>query len=323
MDEIRWGIMGAARFAQDLMGPALATAPGGHLAALATRDPAKAVGFRTFAPGLRVHDSYDALLDDPQIDAIYIPLPNHMHLEWTLKAAAAGKHVLCEKPMVMAEAEFDRLIGARDAARVLVAEAFMVVFHPQWRQARDLLAEGALGHLWRIDGAFAFNNRDMTDIRNRAETGGGGLRDIGVYTMGTTRFATGLEPTDLAATAVWEDGVDVYARVTARFGTADYSTCTCIRAAPRQEMTFHGETGVLRLPVPFNPRVFGEARLELTRGGETTIHRFPREDQYVLQVTAFNRSVREGVPYECPLEFSRGTQAMIDAALARSAAPLA
>ncbi len=316
MSEVRWGILGAAKFAREFMGPALALTPGGRLVALATSDPAKAEAFRALAPGLRVHAGYEALLADPGIDAVYIPLPNRLHVEWSLKAMRAGKHVLCEKPMAMQASEFEPLIAARDAAGVLAAEAFMIVHHPQWQRARQLLADGAVGRLWRIDGAFSFNNRDPSNIRNQAGMGGGGLRDIGVYVMGSTRFATGLEPTDVQARIQWENGVDVYAAISARFGDADYVNFTSIRMHPRQEITFHGDAGVLRLPVPFNPRVFGEARLELQRGMETVTERWPAVNHYELQVAAFNRTVREGGAYACPLEFSRGTQLMMDAAFA-------
>jgi len=316
MSDVRWGILGAAKFAREFMGPALTLAPGGHVAALATSDPAKAAPFRVFAPDLRVHDSFEALLADPGIDAVYIPLPNHLHVAWSVKAMQAGKHVLCEKPMAMQAKDFDPLIAARDAAGVVAAEAFMIVHHPQWQRARQLLAEGAVGRLWRIDGAFSFNNRDPANIRNQAGMGGGGLRDIGVYVMGGARYATGLEATDVQARIQWENGVDVYAAISAKFGDADYAAFTSIRMHPRQEITFHGDAGVLRLPVPFNARVFGEARLELHRGMETVIERWPALNHYELQAESFNRAVREGAPYPCPLEFSRGTQVMMDAAFA-------
>lgn len=316
MTEVRWGILGAAKFAREHMGPALTLAPGGHVAALATSDAAKAAPFRAFAPGLRVHDSYDALLADRGIDAVYIPLPNRLHVEWSLKAMRSGKHVLCEKPMAMQASDFDTLIAARDAAGVLAAEAFMIVHHPQWQRARQLLADGAVGRLARIDGAFSFSNRDANNIRNQAALGGGGLRYIGVYVMGGVRFATGLEPTEVRSRIEWDNGVDTYAAITARFGEADYAAFTSIRMHPRQEITFHGEAGVLRLPVPFNARVFGEARLELHRGTETVIERWPAVNQYELQAAAFNRAVRDGAAYACPLEFSRGTQLMMDAAFA-------
>ncbi|MCG2591517.1 Gfo/Idh/MocA family oxidoreductase [Ramlibacter sp. XY19] len=317
MADVRWGILGAANFARQHMGPALTLAPGGHVAALATSDPAKAAPFRHFAPGLRLHGSYEALLADPDIDAVYIPLPNTLHVEWSVKAMQAGKHVLCEKPMAMQAGDFDALIAARDAAGVFAAEAFMIVHHPQWQRARQLIAEGAIGKLWRIDGTFAYNNRDAANIRNQASTGGGGLRDIGVYVMGSARFAAGLEATAVRASIQWENGVDVYATLSAKFGDADYAAFTSTRMHPRQEMTFHGEAGVLRLPVPFNARVFGEARLELHRGTETVTERWPSLNHYELQAAAFNRAVNEGgAGYPCPLEFSRGTQAMMDAAFA-------
>ena len=320
MSDVRWGILGASKFAREFMGPALTLAPGGRITALATSARAKADPFRAFAPDLRVHDSFEALLADPEVDAVYIPLPNGLHVEWSLKAMQAGKHVLCEKPMAMQAGDFDRLVAARDAAGVLAAEAFMIVHHPQWLRARQLLAEGAVGRLWRIDGAFSFNNRDPGNIRNRADLGGGGLRDIGVYVMGGARFATGLEATAVQARIQWEDGVDVYAAIGAKFGDADYVSFTSIRMHPRQEITFHGDAGVLRLPVPFNARVFGEARLELHRGTETITERWPAVNHYELQAAAFNRSVRDGEAWPCPLEFSRGTQAMIDAAFASAAA---
>jgi predicted dehydrogenase len=321
MRDIRWGILGAAKFARDHMGPALTLASGGQLVALATTDAAKAEPFRAFAPGLRVHASYDALLADSDVEAVYIPLPNSLHVSWALKAMRSGKHVLCEKPMAMHASEFDALVAARDAAGVLAAEAFMIVHHPQWRRARQLLADGAIGKLRRIDGAFSFNNRDAANIRNQAATGGGGLRDIGGYVIGGARFATGLEPSDVHAAIEWEQGVDVYAALHARFGDADYAAFTSIRMHARQEMTFHGEDGVLRLPVPFNARVFGEARLELHRGHEITTERWPAVNQYELQAAAFNRAVRDGTAYACGLEFSRGTQVAIDAAFASAGAP--
>jgi predicted dehydrogenase len=317
MADLRWGILGAAKFAREHMGPALTLAPGGQVVALATTDPAKAAPFRNFAPALRVHASYESLLADPGIDAVYIPLPNHLHVEWSIKAMQAGKHVLCEKPIAMQASDFDALVAARDAAGVFCAEAFMIVHHPQWQRARQLIADGAIGKLWRIDGAFSYNNRDSANIRNQAGVGGGGLRDIGVYVMGSARFATGLEPTGVQARIQWENGVDVYAAIDAKFGEADYVSFTSIRMHPRQEMTFHGDAGVLRLPVPFNARVFGEARLELHRSTETITERWPAVNHYELQAAAFSRAAREGgADYPCPLEFSRGTQAMIDAAFA-------
>lgn len=299
------------------MGPAIHAAEGAQLAALATSDQAKAAPFQRFCPDITV-TSYDALLADPDIDAVYIPLPNHLHVEWTLKALAAGKHVLCEKPIAMQDADFDRLIAARDASGLLAAEAYMIVHHPQWQLVRDMVQTGEIGALTSISGKFSFDNRaDTTNIRNRVETGGGGLRDIGVYVFGSARYVTGLEASDISARLRFENGVDVMADVQARFGDALYSAYVSTRMHPYQEMCFHGETGLIRLTAPFNARVFGEARVELHQaghvgGGKITVQRFPAADHYKLQVEAFGHAIRDGAEYPVPLEFSRGTQAMID-----------
>jgi predicted dehydrogenase len=318
MQTIRWGILGAAKFAREHMGPAIHAAGGAELAALATSSAEKAAAFQSFCPGLQVHSDYDALLADPSIDAVYIPLPNHLHVEWALKAMAAGKHVLVEKPITMQADEFDQLIAARDASGMLAAEAYMIVHHPQWQFTRKLVQSGEIGDLVHVSGKFSFDNRaDVQNIRNRPETGGGALRDIGVYIFGSTRFVTGLEATDISARVRWENGVDVLADVQAKFGDALYSAYVSTRMHPYQEMCFHGEKGFVRLTAPFNPTVFGEATVEVHRaahegGGLIERTRFPRTNHYQLQVEAFGRTIREGAEYPCPLEFSRGTQEMMD-----------
>jgi len=317
MDAINWGILGAAKFAREHMGPAIHAARGARLAALATSSPDKADPFRAFCPDLRVHDGYAALLADPQVDAVYIPLPNHMHVEWATKALKAGKHVLVEKPVALRADEVDPLIALRDQTGLQCAEAYMIVHHPQWQRVRALLAEGAVGRLRRVDGAFSFDNRDMGNIRNRPETGGGSLPDIGVYTMGSARWATGAEPAEISAWIEWENGVDVFAQVNAEMagaaGRFSYSAMTSTRMAPRQEMTFHGDQGVLRVLVPFNPTVFGPAELRLSRPGEAErVERFPGINQYVNQVEAFGRAIGGAAPFPWRLEDARGTQAMID-----------
>lgn len=320
-DNTRWGILGAAKFAREHMGPAIHAAKDAELAALATSNPAKAKAFRSFCPSLKVHDSYDALLADPEIDVVYVPLPNHMHVEWTLKALAAGKHVLCEKPVTMETAEFDQLITARDASGKLAAEAYMIVHHPQWQRAREMVQNGAIGQLRHVTGAFSFDNRhDADNIRNKAETGGGGLRDIGVYVFGSARYVMDREPDEVSARIEWENGFDTFADVRAQFGDVSYSAYVSIRMHPYQEMCFHGTGGVIRLTAPFNAAVFGEARIEWHKPGlAVEVFRFPADNHYVNQVEAFTRSVRDGVAYPCPLEFSRGTQHMIDLALASGA----
>lgn len=315
MQPVRYGILGAARFARDHMGPAIHAARGAELAALATSDPDKAEAFRAFAPRLRRHDSYEALLADPEIDAVYIPLPNHLHVEWTLKALDAGKHVLVEKPLGLRASDVDAVIARRDETGLLAAEAYMIVHHPQFRKARDLLAEGAIGRLVHVDATFSYDNRsDAGNIRNRPETGGGGLPDIGVYTFGSVRFVTGQEPQSITHADIrFENDVDVFAQVAARFASFTYSAVVSMRMYPRQQITFHGEEGVMELTCPFNANVFGQAELRLSNRAMTVCtERWPGVNHYVEQVEAFSAAIRGEADYPCALEFSRGTQAMID-----------
>ncbi|NDR59593.1 Gfo/Idh/MocA family protein [Aliiruegeria sabulilitoris] len=321
MKIIRWGILGASKFAREYMGPAIHAARGAQLAALATGSPDKAAEFEALFPGIRVHASYEALLDDPEIDAVYIPLPNNLHVEWTKKALAAGKAVLCEKPIALAEADFDQLVAARDGAGLLAAEAYMVVHHPQWERAKALVAEGAIGQLQHVHGAFSYNNPDPANIRNQAATGGGALRDIGVYTLGTARFVSGEEPVSAHASITWVDGYDTTSHSLLQFPSFKMSMMLSTRLAPYQEMVFHGDAGLIRLAFPFNANVHGEAQLELITGHHTRVERWPGVNHYVLQVENFGESLRSGAPYPCPLEFSHGTQAAMDMIFAADPAP--
>jgi predicted dehydrogenase len=315
MMAIRWGILGAAKFAREHMGPAIHAAKGAELAALATSDPQKAAGVLAFAPQCQVFDDYDALLADPQIDAVYIPLPNHLHVPWTLRALSAGKHVLCEKPMTLAADEFDQVIAAQEASGKLAAEAFMIVHHPQFLRARELVQSGAIGQLIHVDATFSYNNAGAHEnIRNRSETGGGGLPDIGVYTFGAARFVTGEDCMSVPYAHIrYENDVDVFAQVTAQFQSFTYSAIVSMRMFPRQNIVFHGSKGVLTLTCPFNANVHDLAELRLENNGQTVVtERWPAINQYVLQVENFCKSIVEHQPYPCPLSFSKGTQEMMD-----------
>ncbi|HHS94759.1 MAG TPA: Gfo/Idh/MocA family oxidoreductase, partial [Rhodobacterales bacterium] len=267
-DLMRWGILGGAKFAAKHMGPAIHAARGNRLVALATSSPAKAAPFEAFCPGLDVFLDYDAMLEWDAIDAVYIPLTNTLHVEWTKKAIAAGKHVLTEKPIAMVASEIDELIALRDASGLLVAEAYMIVHHPQWIRAREILQSGEIGRVTHADAVFTYDNRaDTGNIRNRAETGGGGIRDIGVYTYSSMRFAMQAEPLTLSARIKREGGVDTWAQVVGEMdgplGRFTFSAMTSMRLAARQQVVFQGDKGTLTLPAPFNAGVFGEARLEL------------------------------------------------------------
>ena len=322
-DHVRWGILGAAKFAREHMGPAIHMGRRGRLAALATSSPDKAAPFAALAPGLTVHDSYDALLADPEIDAGYVPLPNHLHVEWAEKALRAGKHVLVEKPLAMKAGAFDSVIALRDETGLLAAEAYMVVHHPRWQKVRELVQAGEIGELVLWDTVFSYDNRaDTGNIRNRADTGGGAIPDIGVYTYGTARFVTGEEPEEILSTEMrWEEGVDVWSHVTARFPSFHFSGINSMRMAPRQYVAIQGDKGVITVKAPFNAGVFDQAELTLERAGmEAVTWRWPGVNHYVCQVENFNASVLDGAEYPCPLEFSRGTQAMIDAVFEKARA---
>jgi predicted dehydrogenase len=316
-EPFRWGILGAAKIARTAVAPAIHAAAGSRLVALATRDPDRAGPFRTLVQNLRIHAGYDALLADPGVDAVYIPLPNHLHVDWCARALAAGKHVLCEKPMAMVAADFDRLQAAQAASGRLLAEAFMILHHPQWHRARDLIADGAIGALQHVEGVFTYRNTDPANIRNRPETGGGALRDIGCYPLAVTRFVTGAEPVALEARAVLEGGVDTHARARAVFPDFELDFRVSMRMALRQEMVFHGTGGWLRATAPFNTTGYGDTRLELRRhAGDWQVDSFNAPDQYRLMIEAFAPAARGDAPAQVPLAFSRGNQAALDALLA-------
>ena len=315
MSVVRWGVLGASSFARDNMAPAIHAAKGADLVALATSSADKAAGFQAYAPGLAVFTDYDAMLADPNIDAVYIPLPNHLHVPWTIKALEAGKHVLCEKPIGLQVSDFDALIAARDKAGLLAAEAFMIVHHSQFIRAKTLVAEGAIGELVHIDGTFSYNNAgDVTNIRHDPSKGGGALPDIGVYPVGAARFVSGQEPQAVTLSNLrYEHGVDVFAQVAADFERCSFSAVVSMRMMNYQQMTFHGTTGVLRLSCPFNANKADVAELILDRAGEArNVERWPAENHYVGQVETFCAALRGEIAYPCPLEWSRGTQATLD-----------
>ncbi len=313
-EPVKWAILGAGKFAREHMGPAIHAASGAQLVALGTSDPQKAAPFEGFAPGLRVHESYDDVLADRGVEAVYIPLPNHMHIEWAMKALRAGKHVLVEKPVGLNAAQIDPLIALRNETGLVASEAYMIVHHPQWHRVRHLINDGAIGDVKHIDAVFTYNNPDRTNVRYDPAMGGGCLPDIGVYTIGATRLATGQEPIGITHADIdFDGGVDVMARASARFDGFTAHWVTAMNVHLTQYVTILGTQGRIHVPAPFNPRTYGEARLEITQAdGSMRIERWPDVAQYVLQVEAFGRSVRTGAPFGWTLEDARATQAVID-----------
>jgi predicted dehydrogenase len=199
IEPLRWGILGVANIAVNKVIPAMRASSRARVVAIASRDVARA---RRSAQALdipKAFGSYDELLADPDVDAIYNPLPNHLHVPWTLRAADAGKHVLCEKPIALNAAEARMLVDARDRNDVIIGEAFMVRVHPQWLEVRRLIADGRIGPLRLVSGHFSYFRRDPADVRSRVEWGGGSLLDIGCYPVNLARWLFGAEPTGAIA----------------------------------------------------------------------------------------------------------------------------
>ncbi|GAA3854062.1 Gfo/Idh/MocA family oxidoreductase [Celeribacter arenosi] len=312
---LRFGVLGAANFALSTMARAIHEAEGAKLVALATSNAQKAEPFKAFCPDLVVFESYDALLASDTIDAVYIPLPNHLHIEWSLKALDAGKHVLCEKPIALKASDIDALITKRNETGLLAAEGYMIVHHPQWARVREALSSGEIGKLVHVEGVFSYNNRDMGNIRNKAETGGGSIPDIGVYPYGAVRWATGQEPKSIRHTNIrYENGVDTFAEISADFGDFSFHAMTSTRMANAQEMRFHGEDGVITVTCPFNASAHRGTTVEITSAdGTCQVTDFTPARQYVLQVQNFVAAAKGEAAYPWTLENARGTQAMIDA----------
>lgn len=319
----RWGILSTARIGREHVIPAIQQADNGTLLAIASRDGSRARALADATGAPLFFDNYEALLACPDVDGVYIPLPTAQHVEWAIRAADAGKHVLVEKPLALSAADIAPVIAARDRNDVVVSEAFMVVHHPQWDMLRGLLADGAIGRLRRVQGAFSYFNVDPGNMRNIVELGGGALPDIGVYPVVTTRFATGQEPLTVTATLERDPafGTDVHAQVDARFDGFDLSFYVSTQLALRQSMVFHGDRGFIEVASPFNAGLYDDHRIVLHDAGhrEARIFRFPNTQQYRLQVEAFARAATGGEGRIFPLEQSVLNQKVIDAAYASAA----
>lgn len=313
----RWGVLSTAKIAREQLIPAIQDAENGVLSAIASRDEAKAraLAERTGAP--HAFGSYEEMLASNTIDGVYIPLPTSQHVEWAVKAADAGKHVLVEKPLALNADDIAQVIAARDRNNVVVSEAFMVTYHPQWLKVRELVQGGAIGKLRHVQGAFSYFNVDPTNMRNQPELGGGALPDIGVYPTVTTRFVTGSEPGRIHARVDRDPnfGTDIYSSVKADFGAFELTFYCSTQMALRQHMAFHGDKGFIEVISPFNAGDYDHHRIELhdTDHAETTQFRFPATKQYRLEVEAFaRRAAGENVDYFA-LEDSVRNQKVIDA----------
>ena len=320
---LRFGILSTAKIGRELVVPAIQDAENCVVTAVASRDLSKARAMADRFSVPHAFGSYEEMLASDTIDAVYIPLPTSQHVEWSIKAADAGKHVLCEKPIALDAGEIAALIAARDRNKVLISEAFMVTYSPVWRKVRSLLAEGAIGRLRHVQGAFTYFNRDPGNMRNVPALGGGGLPDIGVYPTITTRFATGKEPIRVQADTDRdpEFGTDVYSSVRADFGEFELSFYISTQLAQRQVMVFHGDKGFIEVKSPFNADRYGAEELELTNQNHSESQHFRFQDarQYRREVEAFSRAAVGENEEVVSLESSVRNQKLIDAIYRASA----
>ena len=316
MKKVRWGILSTAKIGTEKVIPAMRQGTYCELAAIASRDGANArrVADRLGIP--RAYGSYEELLADPEIDAVYNPLPNHLHVPWTLNALTAGKHVLCEKPIGMTAAEAQTLADAATRhPHLKVMEAFMYRFHPQWRRARQLVADGAIGELRAIHTIFAYYLDDPNNIRNMADLGGGALMDIGCYAISLARFLFASEPARVCATMDYDPRFRTDRLVSALldFGVGA-ATFTCsTQMAPFQRVGILGTHGRIEIEIPVNAPTERPTRLWLQRGSAVEEITFETCNQYTLQGDAFSKAVLEDTAVPTPLADAVANMRVIEA----------
>jgi predicted dehydrogenase len=318
--KLRWGVLSTAAIGVKKVIPAMQRGQYSTVTAIASRDLARA---RDVASALGIPDaygSYEELLADPNIDVIYNPLPNQLHIPWTLKAAEAGKHVLCEKPLSMTVGEAKSLLAVRDRTGINIGEAFMIRSHPQWLRTRQLIEEGRIGTLRAVVAAFSYYNVDPANIRNQLECGGGALYDIGCYCIQASRYAFGQEPTRVVGHIDRDPqlGTDRLTSAVLDFpGGHAIFTCST-QMIPYQRVQFLGTKGRIEIEIPFNAppdrptRIFVDATGDLTSSGIST-ETFAVVDQYTLQGDAFSKAILDGTSVPVPLEEGIANMAVIEA----------
>jgi predicted dehydrogenase len=305
---LRWGILSTADIARTKVIPGLLKADRCEVVAIASRDAAQA---RLVADELGIptaHGSYEALLEDPGVDAVYIPLPNHMHAEWTIAAAKAGKHILCEKPLAMTSADAQRMVEACEAEGVRLMEAFMYRLHPSWVAVREIVASGRIGTLRAIQSWFSYFNDDPTNIRNRLDSGGGALFDIGCYSVNLSRMLFGAEPVGVRASVIRDrdTGVDTVTSAILEFegGTATFTCSTRVETDQRVEV--YGSTGRLSIDIPFNIPPDRPTHVRVVAGGDppvapaTEVLTFATADPYTVEAERFAAAILDDLPTPTP-----------------------
>src|SRR5579863_8046307 len=317
---VSWGVISPAKIGVEKVIPAMQKGAVSRIDAIASRDLKRAKESSAKLGIPKAYGSYEELIADPSIEAIYNPLPNELHVPWTLKALAAGKHVLCEKPIALDAEEAKQLIAARDKSGKLVAEAFMVRHHPQWRRRREVARSGEIGTPRAIHTLFSYHLLDPTNIRN-IPPGGGGIYDIGCYAIISGRYIFGVEPTRVVA-ALERDpqmGVDRLASALIEFPGARHLLFTCAtQLSAMQRVTVVGDKGRVEIQIPFNAppdrptRIFFDSGVDLFGGG-ARVEEFPICDQYTLQGDAFSRAILGEEELEFLIEDAVAQMRVIDA----------
>lgn len=310
--KIRWGVLGNAKIGREKVIPAMQRGTHSVVTALASREREKALEVCAGLGIAKVYGSYEELLADPDVDAVYNPLPNDLHVPWSIRAAAAGKHVLCEKPIGLSTAEAAELIAARDRYGVKIGEAFMARTHPQWLRAREIVASGGIGELRLMTCVFSYFNRDENNIRNRVSAGGGALMDIGCYPVTLSRMIFGAEPRRVTSKVERDPdfGTD---RLTSAI--LEYEAGQCVFSCstqmnPYQRVILFGTKGRVEIEIPFNALPDRPMRIVVEPGGveEMTVC-----DQYTIQGDLFSRAILEDGPVPVPLEDARNNMKVIEA----------
>lgn len=318
--KVKWGVLGVAAIAVRKVIPAMQAGEHSEITAIASRNIAKA---QEAAHQLRIpkaYGSYEELLADGQIEVVYNPLPNHLHVPWSIKAAEAGKHVLCEKPLSLTVAEAQALLKVRDHTGVKIGEAFVVHTHPQWLRTRELIHQGRIGEMRAIAGMFSYFNRDPGNVRNVAEWGGGALMDIGCYPIHLSRFVLGQEPQQVMA-LLERDPQFTTDRLTSVLMDFPWgqTTFTCsTQLIPYQRMQFFGTKGRIEVEIPFNAPPDRPTRILIDSSGDLfgtgiSVEEFPICNQYTIQGDLFSRAVRGDAEVPVPLEDAVSNMAVMEA----------
>ena len=326
MTKVRWGVISTAKIGVTKVTPGIQQAGNSEVVAIASRDAMQADAAAKQLGIPRAFGSYEELLADPEIDAVYIPLPNDLHAEWTIKAAEAGKHVLCEKPLAISAAQASEMADACAKSGVRLAEAFMYRHHPSWVEAFRLIRSGVIGDVQAVQSWFSYFNDDPTNIRNRTENHGGALMDIGCYNVNVSRMVFDGEPTRIHS-AVRRDpvmGIDILTSAVLEFDGGQ-ATFTCsTRAEDDQRVHIVGTKGRIEIEIPFNIPPDIETRIRVTSGGnppvapDTVTVTFPPADQYTIQAELFAQAILDDTPVAVGIEDAIANMAVIEAILTSS-----